>query len=522
MKGHGVKLIDSLQNPSIYDHTIEYFKVIETHISWVILTGDFAYKIKKPVDFGFLDFTTLEKRKHYCEEELRLNRQLAPQIYLDVVAIHGSPQQPILTSNDQPVIEYAVKMRQFPQPNEMDHLLEAGNLLPKHIDQLARVVAHFHLTTGQPPAGSKYGDYQHVTAPVMENFSQTRLHIKDPGAIALIDQLEKWSRNECVRLQGVISTRKKNNFVRSCHGDMHLGNMVLLDKEPVIFDRIEFNNNFYFIDVMSEIAFLLMDLDYRQQHQLAWRFLNHYLQITGDYEGLTLLGFYKAYRAMVRAKVDALRLSQEQENSEEYKETLASCLDHLQLAAGYTRPGKPVLLINHGLSGSGKSFNTKKLAERLPAVTIRSDIERKRLYAIEADQESLAGAEQGIYTLEATERTYETLARLATAVLTAGFNVIIDAVNLKQAQRQYFINLANQLDLQFIILHYQADQDIMRSRIQDRLTANDDASDATLEILQHQLGQLESLSVDEQRASIEIDAEQQVDIENLKDRILNR
>jgi predicted kinase len=273
---------------------------------------------------------------------------------------------------------------------------------------------------------------------------------------------------------------------------------------------------------MSEIAFLLMDLDYRDQHQLGWRFLNHYLQVTGDYEGLALLGFYKVYRAMVRAKVDALRLSQERENSEEYRTTRASCIGHLQLADSYTRPSKPMLLVNHGLSGSGKSFNSEQLSERLPAITIRSDIERKRLYAIKAGQQSVAGTEQGIYTIEATARTYETLTRLAAAVLMASLNVIIDAVNLKQSQRQYFLDLADQLDLQCIILHYQANEDIMRSRIQDRLAANDDASDATLEILQHQLAQLEPLTADEQRTSIEINAGRQVDIEKLKDRVLNR
>lgn len=389
-----MSLIKNLQNSALYDHPVKSFELVETHISWVLLTGDFAYKIKKPVNFGFLDFSTLELRKLYCEEEVRLNSRLAKELYLGVVAITGSEDQPEI-NGEGPAIEYAVKMRQFPQSRQLDRLLKEQGLDNQVMEQLAAKVAQFHLSIDRVSKDSEFGDFEHVQIPVLENFTQIRNHIADKNIYPLLDKLENWARNKLERLSDDINLRKQQGFVRECHGDMHLRNIALWDGDIIIFDCIEFNKNFYWIDVISEIAFLVMDLEDRQQEVLARRFLNSYLEITGDYEGLKLFRFYKVYRALVRAKVDALRVGQEQVGSSEYVETFNDFLQYLHLAEIYICPTEPCLLINHGVSGSGKSFGTRILLNDFHAIQVRSDVERKRLFSV-AKEISTAGYEQSI------------------------------------------------------------------------------------------------------------------------------
>jgi len=518
-----VKLIDSLQNPALYDHPVVQFEVIETHISWVLLTGPYAYKIKKPVNFGFLDFSSLEKRKHYCEEELRLNRRLAPQLYLDVVAIHGSEDKPNL-HNTGPVIEYTVKMKQFPQSAQLDRLLGNNQLLTEHIDELAHTVAAFHQSIESVPTDSPYGDVEHITEPVLENFSQIRNCINDPAALSSLTEVEDWSKQQLDKLRETLTHRKQQGFIRQCHGDMHLRNIALVNDDIIIFDCIEFNTNFYLIDLMSEIAYLVMDLEDRQQHHFANRVLNTYLEITGDYEGLRVFNFYKVYRAVVRAKVDALRTSQEEKDSTEYKETFTDFMQYLQLAKSYTEPTKPVLLINHGLSGSGKTYGTRQLVEILPAIAIRSDIERKRLFEKNQDQHHIEDINHGLYSQQASEKTYQRLVELARSILASGYNVIIDAANLKQSQRQLFLELKwDEADALFgrriTILHYTASPDTLRERVKKRMKKEKDASDATLEILEHQLKNHKPLTKEELERAITINTEDEIDFKIITETI---
>lgn len=513
-----MSLIHALQNPALFDHPVAKFEVIETHISWVLLTGPYAYKIKKPVNFGFLDFSTLAKRKHFCEEELRLNRRLAPQLYLKVVMIGGTPEAPWL-DNTGPALEYAVKMRQFPQTAQLDRLLATEGLSADQIERLARTVAGFHAEISVVPVDSPFGDLDHVAQPVLENFSQIRQCLEHNEIKPLLDSIEHWTQGQLLALRDAFVERKRNGFIRECHGDMHLRNMALLDGEIVIFDCIEFNRNFYLIDVMSEIAFVVMDLEERQQTTLARRFLNAYLQISGDYLGLRVLGFYKVYRAMVRAKVDALRTSQEQTGTQEYAKTLQDLLQYLRLAESYTQPGQAMLLINHGLSASGKSVATRQLLEELAAIVLRSDVERKRLFNVEIDQHATSQVGDGIYSPQAGEKTYAYLAKLAKTLLLSGYSVIIDATNLKRAQREIFIHLAQALHSPYIILHYQARVETLRQRVNRRMHNEHDASDATQQVLENQIKSVEPLDDDEVLHSISINTEQALDIPRLLEQI---
>jgi len=507
-------LIHALQNPKLFDHPVESFKIVETHISQVLLTGQFVYKIKKPVNFGFLDFSSLEKRRFYCEEELRLNRRLAPHLYIDVVAIKGSEQHPRFDGEGE-VIEYAVKMRQFPQQAQLDELLSAGQLSVEIIDRLADKLAQFHSTIPCASQNSPYGDIEHIRQPMLENFTQIRQAIRDPAQISMLDEVEKWTLQQLNDLEPVIRLRKSQAYIRECHGDMHLRNIAWWNNEILIFDCIEFNPNFYWIDVMSDIAFLIMDLEDRNQQELAQRFLNRYLEISGDYQGLPLLRLYKVYRAMVRAKVDALRLSQQDPASRDYQLGLQGFRQYMALAKSYLEKSPTRMLINFGLSGSGKSVISRQLAQRLPAIQVRSDIERKRLYQMPLQGQSPLEFRQQLYSRQATDKTYARMQEIATTLLQAGYTTIIDAANLKKRARQIFVELAKSLGISYLILYFRADEKVLRERVVERAQAGEDVSDATLQVLEQQIENLEAIDDQEQNYSLQVDSQAAVDIQAL-------
>lgn len=506
--------ITSMLKPEVFDHPVKAIELVETHISWVLLTGDVAYKIKKPVNFGFLDFSTLEKRQFYCNEELRLNRRLAPDLYLDVVTINGVGEN-IEINGKGPVMEYAVKMKQFPQSAQLDRILNKYGLDNVVIDKLAKKIARFHMSVDSANKDSSYGDLKHIQQPILENFLHIRKNIADQGINPLLEKLEYWSKQKLDEVAGVIEQRRQQGCVRECHGDMHLRNIALWKNEIVIFDCIEFNPNFYWIDVISEIAFLVMDLEDRGQDALAQRFLNSYLEITGDYEGLRLLPLYKVYRAMVRAKVDALRTGQEQPGTLEYKKTYDDFYQYLKLAERYTHKTKPCLLITHGLSGSGKTFSTRLILEKYPAIQIRSDVERKRLYQVASGSDTQTKINQGIYSAEATQTTYERLVEIARVLIGAGFSVVVDAANLKLQQRQLFGGLAKEMGVPYFILDYNASVATLRERVKQRSQIGEDMSDATLGILEHQLENHEPLLAEEKPYTISIDTDKTINVNEI-------
>jgi len=489
-----------LIDPACYDHAAGQVQLIETHISWVLLTGEFAYKIKKPVDMGFLDFSTLALRQQACADEVRLNRRLAAEIYLGVVAITGSPDAPRIngahTGDQRDVFEYAVKMRQFPPEATLDRIDAHGELGAHQIDQLAARLAQFHLS-GCPvaPANSPWGEPETVARPVAENFQLVHERLDDPAEIRLLESLQRWSDAEHQRLTPLMRERKKYGMVRECHGDLHLGNLAWADGQLVIFDCIEFNPALRWIDVISEVAFCYMDLLHRQHRDLAFRFLNAWLEATGDYGGLALLRYYAVYRAMVRAKVAALRAGQE--TGSEAAASGAEVSGWLNLAEQLTQIAPPQLWITHGLSGCGKTTLSQSVLQEQGMVRLRSDIERKRLAGIIASASSGSGIETGLYTQEASRRTYGHLAEVAEGLLNAGWPVIVDAAFLKRWQRDLFRDIARRRSTQLRILDIQADPATLRKRIALRAAQGKDASEADLRVLQHQIETEEPLGVEE-------------------------
>lgn len=498
-------LVRSLQNPTVYPHDTDQFELIETHISWVFLSGLYAYKVKKALNLGFMDCSTLAKRKFYCEEELRLNGRLAPELYLAVVPISGTPDQPQLGGTGA-VLEYAVKMRRFSQQALLSNMLEQHLLTDTHISQIIARVAEFHQTIAAATADTRYGSPDHIAAPVHENFVQIRERMHDPRHLELLDQLSVWAEQQHESCYQYFRQRKDQGFIRECHGDMHLGNMAVVDDRVVIFDGIEFNPDLYWIDVMSEVAFLCMDLEYHGEHNFAYRILNGYLEITGDYSGLQVFRYYLAYRAMVRAKVACIRLSQ-QTGQRMQTSDMQEFERYLKLALSYTQPQQPVLFITHGLSGSGKSTYSGPLVEPLAAIRIRSDRERQRLFGKGKRQGEAATIGAGVYSEDATQQTYGKLAVVAEAVVQSGYSVIIDATFLERQQRNPFKQLALRLGVPFCILYFHADHDVLRQRIRDRQREGSDISEADLSVLEYQLAEYAGLDDDEQGYTVTIDTE---------------
>lgn len=499
-------LISALLEPARYDHAYENIELIETHISWVLLTGTYAYKIKKAVNFGFLDFSTLEKRRFYCEEELRLNRRFAPQLYLDVVPISGTQQQPILNGAGT-AIEYAVKMRQFQQESLLDRLLENGRLSPAEVDEAAREVARFHAMIAATPAPAEFGTPAAVQQPVLENFAQIAERAKGRPEENILATLEDWSKAEFTRLRGDLAARKAHGFIRECHGDLHLGNMAWIDGAVTLFDCIEFNPNLRWIDVMSDAAFVIMDLHDRGRPDLAQRFLVSYLEYSGDFSGLGVLNYYRVYRAMVRAKVACLRGCQEDLDEHRQQPAWAEAKTYLTLAKNFTRPARPFLLITHGYSGSGKTTATQYLVEHSSAIRIRSDVERKRLFELAPHERSQSGLNAGIYSPGAHNQTYRHLEKMAREILQTGFPVIVDATFLKRADREPFKILANMLQMPFYILHLHAEKPTLRQRIIGRQKSEKDASEATQQVLEQQFQNSEELTREEIASSWVINTE---------------
>ena len=511
--------IAALLKAGSFEHPVDDIKLVETHIPWVLLTGQFAYKIKKPVNLGFVDFSLLEKRRFYCEEEVRLNRRLAPEIYLETVPVTHSPGKPPLMNGKGKAIEYAVKMMLFPWEAQLDRILDRNELKPLHLDGFAHVIATFHKTAQRAETETAYGDLEHLSQPVYENFTQIRDNVSNKALLQTLVTLETRSHEEIHRLEPVFNQRKADGFIRECHGDLHLRNMAWVNDKPLVFDCIEFNSNLRWIDVISEIAFLVMDLEKRKQSELAYRFLNAYLERSGDYHGLLLLTCYLTYRTLVRAKVEAIRSGQSHVPPEEQATAYQSFQDYLQLAVKYNQ-GRPLhLIITHGLSGSGKTTLTQRLIEQLGAIRIRSDVERKRLFGLKAEDNGRAKVETDIYSEDASQRTYSKLVELADHALEGGYPVIIDAACLKAEQRERFRSLASIKRIPYTILEFSFSESTLRHRIKNRTHG---ASDADLTVLEHQMVAVQKLGPDETPHAIRVDKERTLDTGELAKQIETR
>jgi len=498
-------LIQSLHSPECYPHSIGRVEVRETHISWVLLTGKYAYKIKKPVNLGFLDFTSLEKRLHFCNEEIRLNGRLAPHIYLDVVPILGTRTEPRIgkPGEERDAIEFAVRMNQFPPDQTLDIVETRAGLTAEQIDEIADICANFHSRIPRIARDSLLGEPESLSASVMENFNS----LGDiPERVARqIREIKLWTEQEYIKRLETFRERKAAGFVRECNGDMHLGNMALTDGRITIFDCIEFNEPFRWIDVISEVAFVTMDLIERGHKDHAYRFLNRYLELTGDYRGLAVFRYYLVYRAMVRAKVASIRAHQNI-SIEEAAEDHRVLEKYVSLASDFVASRSPFLILTCGLSGSGKTRASRELFGE-GIIRVRSDVERKRLHNLAPAERTASDVGVGLYGPEASNSTYAWLLDLATFLLANRFVTVVDATFLEKERRDPFRLLAQSLEVPFVILHCTARPETLKARVLRRLEKRKDASEANVEVLEAQIARGYAFTEDESRFLITLNTD---------------
>lgn len=472
------------------ERTGQPVRLVETHVSWVLLCDTTAWKLKKPVRLPFLDFRTLASRRHFCAEELRVNGRFAPGLYLDVVEVVQVPSG-IQVGVPGRVVDVALRMRRFPDGALWSERLGAGRVSGTDVDALAALLATLHQNAPAALPESARGRAE-GHALVVDRLL-VALPASAPGAAAV----SGWLRLECARLADHFEQRRVGGHVREGHGDLHLANIVQIDDRPMPFDAIEFDDSLRWIDPIQDIAFLVMDLLAHGTPALAWRFLNGWLEITGDYGGLPALRFHLVCRALVRAQVCALR-----ERDAEGGDTSCDAAAYRALAAELTRPTPARLAITHGLPGSGKTTAARRLCQAIGAICVRSDVERKRLFGLAPLVRS--EAQPGMYDEDASVRTYARLAELAGLALRAGWSIVVDAAFLRLAERKAFARLASEVGMRLTIVECVTPVAVMRERITRRLAQGNDASEADVTVMGQLAESAEPLQEQERQRVIEV------------------
>ncbi len=492
-------LIQQMTQAEFYPHAVqEPLQLLQTHVSYVVLTGEYAYKVKKPVNFGFLNYSTLELRKHFCEEELRLNRRGAAELYLEVIPITQTNGRYHLGGGGD-VVDYAVKMRQFPQEALLTSLDERGELTAELMVQLAEAIAQFHLNAYTDDYIRSFGRVENVRQAFDENYEQTQKYIGGPQTQEQFDKTRAWTDRFFAERQDLLESRIQQNCIRECHGDLHLRNIAYWNGKLLLFDCIEFNEPFRFVDFMFDIGYIMMDLEIRKRQDLATIFLNTYVEQTGDWEGLRVLPLYTSRQAYVRAKVTSFLLDDPSIPETEKEQARAIAAPYYTLAWDCLQPRTGRIILMSGLSGSGKSTTARQLAQQLNAIHIRSDAVRKHLGGVPLNERG----SDDLYTPAMTQRTYQRLLDLGILLATEGYSVILDAKYDRQALRQVAIAQAAAHHLPLQICACYAPLEVLQSRLQQRVG---DIADATPAILAQQT--LESFTPAELPHVVTIDTTQ--------------
>jgi aminoglycoside phosphotransferase family enzyme/predicted kinase len=492
------RLIQSDQNS--FPHPVTEIRLIETHISWILLTGQYAYKIKKPVRYDFVDYSELSQRRHFCLAELELNRRYAAGLYEDVVPIYLVSDRywfGELGQKSGTLLDYAVKMKQFSQSALIASRLNSDELTAESVEKFGHRLAIFHQSIIPEDTSRPFGNPGNIASQVEDNFVFLRGELAGSERERRLQRLQEWSEQEFQRIRPLLTERKKLHFVRQCHGDLHLKNIIQLpDGELLPFDGIEFNDAFQWNDIVSEVAFPFMDFCARGRSDLGWRFFNAWMEQSEDYVALELIRFYTVYRAMVRAKVTWLNPahhSQSSINENQFAnydsyDTQAGPWDrYLGVAEHFAFGLRPQLVITHGFSGSGKSFQALRWIEQRGGIRLRTDAIRQ------------TGCQQlGLsrrYSPAINRWVYGRVFDLARRALQNRINAVVDGTFLRQQQRADFQGLAEQLGVPFRILDCTASYEELKQRIVNR---RDDPSEASVAVLDQQIKSDEPLTSSEQ------------------------
>jgi aminoglycoside phosphotransferase family enzyme/predicted kinase len=492
-----LKLLETMSSPEFYPNRPESVEVVQTHISFIFIAGNIVYKVKKSVDFGFLDFTSLEKRKHHCHEELRLNRRLAPDTYLDVAVISEYDDGRLFLGDDGRIVEYAVRMKRLPQERMLKKLLESGEADPSIMDRIAGRLAAFHRQAATGGEIDRIGGVETIRRNHEENFEQTAAYAGATFPERQYRYIRAYSSHFLEERRGLLEKRVVEHRIRDCHGDLHMEHIVVADGIQ-IFDCIEFNERFRFEDVAAEVAFLAMDLDYNGYPQYGERFVDAYIRESGDPEIRTLLNFYKCYYAYVRGKVVSFRTSDKAIRTEDRDEAVRIAAKYFDLA--YTcaaRLEKPALILVAGLMGTGKSVLAGHLASRLGAEVIRMDVLRKELQHLSPRERRFEDFGQGIYAEGISEKTYEKALEQAGIKLRQGKSVIIDASFKKRRDREKARAVAGQCLADCFVVECVCPEPVIRKRLEDRLADRTEASDGRWDIFEAQKNDFEKINESE-------------------------
>lgn len=484
--------LQGLLSPRAYPHVVQSVELIETHISWVLLTGEWAYKIKRPVHYPFVDLRSAEHRTFLCHEELRLNRRFAPDLYVAVCPVTLADGGVRLGGAGK-VIEHAVKMRQFPRAEVLDRLLETQHIATEELAQFGRSLARIHATLPVVPAGQVWSRPDIVRAQILENLAQCAAAAELFGAMAAVNALRPALETAIDSVKSWMSLRWDTGRVRECHGDLHCGNIVRCASHLLAFDCLEFDPALRWVDVAQETATLLADLHARHRPELANAFLGGYLEQAGDYQACRMLSVYQAHRALVRAKVAALNAAAATEGQPDSSRARQEFARHVQCAGEFLSARQPILILMHGLSGSGKTWLAQRLAPRLGAVYLSSDLERKRI--AESDEKFTSGhRSQDSYSAQSRARVYGHLAQCVGDTLAGGYTTIVDATFGRREDRERFQALAARAVIPVWLVNCHAPPEVLRARIQARLLQKRDLSEADLKVLEWQERHLEPVA----------------------------
>lgn len=495
-----------LLEPEAYPHPVEEIELITTHISWILLAGEYAYKVKRPVCYPFVDLSTLERRRFLCEEELRLNRRFAPELYLEICRIVASNGRATVrlaqaagdsgpTANADTILDHAVRMRRFSRADELDRLLDGHRIEPCELDTFGRELAQMHARLPAAPATSVWGRPQDVRAQLLRNLLECADAAAVFGSAREVLALREPLRVRLATCVSSMAERRSRGMIRECHGDLHSRNIVRVQTRLVAFDCLEYDPAFRWIDTADEIAFLTSDLKARERRSHAQAFRGGYLVESGDYHACRVLSLYEAHRALVRAKVAALSAKDGDAGA---TDTLRR--EHVRLtalAASALAPKKPLLILMSGLSGSGKTWLARQLAQRLSAVHIHSDVERKRRAGLSDLAQSHSRLGEDLYSAEVTAALYDDLARAAEDVLAGEITAIVDGTFLKRAQRARLAEVSARCDVPLHLIFCEAPESVLQARITERSRARRDPSEADLAVLSWQMAHAEALTADE-------------------------
>ena len=475
---------------------------IETHVSWVFLTGSFAYKVKKPLRLSFIDYSTAERRTALCREELRLNRRHAPGLYVDVVPIAGTPAAPRVGATDAPPFEHALRMVQFDPRLELTQLLQTGTVAAGELQEFGTRIAHMHATAMIAASDESFGTPDHAHRITLDNFAEITRLLPGRDEAQQLAQLRGQAQRLFETDRPLMEQRRQDGRIREGHGDLHCGNVVRWQGTLVAFDGLEFDPGLRFIDVANDLAFLTMDLAVHGRTDLRRETLQAWLEASGDFEAVALLPYFELYRALVRAKVAALR-GQQARGEAAGAATLAH--QYLDWAVSQIERPRPRLVVMVGLSGSGKTWLARRIAACCDALIVRSDVERKRLAGLQPLATSASAPDAGIYSREFNARTYERLRECVSHCLRGRESVVVDAANLRRDERELFIAAGREHTADIAIVQCVAPLEVLKRRVAGRAATGADASEATVSLLDRQPAYWEPFSGDEQSHVVVVD-----------------